>query len=945
MKSALRSSILSLFLAGLSFAAGPAVSEAGNQQISNAWARYQEGAALLSNGQVDQAIVCLTQTVQFFQAHTSTSTSHLVSAADMTANAFMANGNAASAEDAMRLVLAWYESRNETNQAGYADACRKTGLICYYRGHYADAIPLLHSAALLYAELKGNTHPETAKLYHLLGANYYCLGRYADAESWYTQALSAKHSAFGTNHLETARTLNNLAILYDAQAKYDIAEPLYRQALAIKEQLLGPDHPDTAHELNNLAILYQIRKQYDKAEPLLRRALNVRLAAFGTNSTLTAQSLNNLAGLLILRNQPREAEPLLQLALAVRRNIYGTNHLETAQSLHSLAQCYAASHRFDEAGNLYDECLAVRIPALGSNHQAVAEVYRDYAALFDQQSNYFKAAAWYEKALKCWEAAAGLTGGESFSDSFRSEQQRMCASYIQALNQIQLSNTTAIASSTEKAFYAMELARARRFLDQLSASSASWRGNLSDADRAREEQLRNNIKLLQESRARELMKPAAQQNQSLIVDLGLQLGSLQRQCSELEKEFSLNYPRYMEVRNPSPVTIAEMQSDVLVSNEVFLCFWEGESRLFACCITRGSYGLYALPYDRPAVKRMLVDYLRAIIDEQSCEQYKSAAYAVYTAILQPFLDQIDCDESAALIVVPHGMLSSIPLEALVTSTNGSDFSELSYLFEKIPVTYVPSAMALRAIRADIRDGRFSDPSRLPGLLVGDPVYTESQARQAGLLSPSDTMTGSVISIEALPATRTEIETVATILYGSNRTDYTFSGKRAQESILKSLSSSNLLTRFRLLHFATHAFLPGDIKGIPDPCLALSLYGTGAEDGLLNMTEIFDLDLDADLVTLSSCQTGWIEGRDRMEGISGLARSFFFAGTPSLLVTLMDIDDDGTAEFMRYLYSHIYSSAQPASLVQALNATRGHMLSSDFSHPIYWAPFILVGEWR
>ena len=160
-----------------------------------------------------------------------------------------------------------------------------------------------------------------------------------------------------------------------------------------------------------------------------------------------------------------------------------------------------------------------------------------------------------------------------------------------------------------------------------------------------------------------------------------------------------------------------------------------------------------------------------------------------------------------------------------------------------------------------------------------------------------------------------------------------------------MNASGSLSEYRFIHFATHGILPGEIRGLSEPCLALSLYGDPANDGFLKMSEIFGLRLDADQVVLSACQTGIEEPGAQGQGISGLGRAFFYAGTPRLLVSLWSISDQGTMEFMKEFYSGLEGRPGARTTLDALDAARKKMLAGPFASPFYWAPFVLLGEWR
>ena len=165
-----------------------------------------------------------------------------------------------------------------------------------------------------------------------------------------------------------------------------------------------------------------------------------------------------------------------------------------------------------------------------------------------------------------------------------------------------------------------------------------------------------------------------------------------------------------------------------------------------------------------------------------------------------------------------------------------------------------------------------------------------------------------------------------------------------------MNADSSIQRYRYIHLATHGFLGMQIEDIAEPCLALSIYGDPTDDGFLKMSEIFGLNLDADMVVLSACNTGAVEGNEaRSEGLSGLARAFFFAGTPRLTVTLWSIADESTVKLMKSYYQRLKDRDDGRTHISTLDALRQAKIEmidgGTYSHPFYWAPFILLGEWK
>jgi CHAT domain-containing protein len=311
-----------------------------------------------------------------------------------------------------------------------------------------------------------------------------------------------------------------------------------------------------------------------------------------------------------------------------------------------------------------------------------------------------------------------------------------------------------------------------------------------------------------------------------------------------------------------------------------------------------------------------------------------------------------------LVIVADGALNFVPFEALVTNDRGGDYSSLDYLVKTNKVSYAPSASVTAAVR---------DQKRTAGrniLLVADPIFSANDPRlqrgsavggnQAestrglGLDSAVTDVTGSQIPsappsggpprLSRLAGTRTEAEQISRLA--------TTSGAQADMWLDLSANEHELKTReiqsYRVLHVATHGIL--DAQRPQFSGLVLSLVGNkNDDDGFLRTNEVFNLKLGAPLVMLSACESG-LGKVQRGEGVIGLTRAFMYAGAPTVGVTLWSVADKPTAELMTDFYQHLLGpNASPSSAMR--EAQLAMISGKKYSAPFYWAPFVLVGEWK
>ena len=348
-----------------------------------------------------------------------------------------------------------------------------------------------------------------------------------------------------------------------------------------------------------------------------------------------------------------------------------------------------------------------------------------------------------------------------------------------------------------------------------------------------------------------------------------------------------------------------------------------------------------------------------------------AAYGIYRDLLKPLENHWSGAEH--IIFVADNALASLPMGMLLRDdvapvTEGrqlfSGFKELPWLIRTHAVSKTPSLASFALLR---RTG-VSNEKRLAFLGVGDPVFdplapvqtTDSGQSRGGIdfaLRAISTTRGlekaSLIDLPRLPDTADEIRAIADVVGSDVKRDI-FIGSRANEQKIRHMNSTGALRNYRILSFATHGLIPGDLDGLMSPALALSAPSDGAtepwDDGLLTAEEIMELDLDADWAILSACNTASAQASST-EAFSGLGRAFFYAGARSLLLSNWPVFSDSTRRLMVSLFKHEAGAtgraqALRAAMLETMNTGQfdnGNGLIISYAHPLFWAPFTLVGD--
>ena len=440
-----------------------------------------------------------------------------------------------------------------------------------------------------------------------------------------------------------------------------------------------------------------------------------------------------------------------------------------------------------------------------------------------------------------------------------------------------------------------------------------------------------------------------------------------------EQTISKKYPKYAQFKNPIPLNVKYIQEKLLKEGELILSLWIGDNQLYACLIGKINFSFFVHSVSEENLRFKISQFMGCIEQKIEVSLYKEVAFLLYQEVLSPFVKDLDLSDVNLLYIIPHGVLAKLPFDALVEDTHGNDYRDLSYVMNKVDIVYAPSVSTLNIIRQTNVSNFGNNINRHPVLLFGDPIYTAKQAHMIEALDSQQVLVFNIgmedtaqqliyndqslnkmatraikiqddgkINLVPLPGSRKEVEYISQLFYGTKNNPNIFTGTEANESTVKWLNSNKKLANYKYIHFATHGILPGKIDGLSEPCLALSIYGDKSEDGFLKMGEIFSLEMAADVIILSACETA-VEGDVELaQDISGLARAFFYAGTRNVIATFWSISDVGTFEFMVKYYKGLKNHPEN-TIVKALNQAKREQKQGEYSHPYFWASYMLIGD--
>ncbi len=920
------------------------------------------------------------------------------------ARLYQSMGRIGEAEPLFQRALALREKALGPDHADVARSLRALAVLYQVQARYADAEPLLKRALAIREKNFGVDHRTVGNILIDLGALHRIQGRPGEAETLLKRALVIHETTFGPEHTSVGDDLEQLGILYRNLGRFGEAEPLLQRSLMIRESSFGAKHLMIGHSANNLADLYRGQRRIAEAERYYKRAIEILEQSLGANHRLLGNTIINLAELYRIDGRLADALPLYERGLAIHQQSLPPDHPDIGIGLTRLALLYQAQGRLNDAEPLLRRALEMRERALGPDHPAVASALNGLATLAVARSDWAQAAQLWRRStdLIRRRAEAGVPGdgdGEN-SEALRAHWQfRRLVKAVYRAGEDRSGDGAAAREMFEIAQWALG-SEAAASVAQMAARGASNDPGLAGLVRERQD-------LTGEWQVKDRQLIAAKSmtpdKRSLNSEAALTrlLAAIDARIAEIDRLFAKDFPDYTALARPRPISVADVQAG-LRDDEALVLFLDTPATLpmpedtFVWVVTRTGVrwgrsalgnrvlthevgalrcGLDATAWSGKGAERCAslvgVDRDRAPVAGQLLPFDTARAHRLYTALFGGVQDLI---RDKHLLIVASGVLARLPFQVLVTRPPGTgDLRSVPWLARQHATTILPAPSSLKSLR------RIARPSaaRLPMIGFGNPLLDGPDSRFADLakrarerqqcpdrplrrrigelvavqrgVEPVVTRDGAVDLVRLrqqmpLPETADEICAVARDVKADMRELRL--GARATEREVKTLSARGELARFRIVHFATHATLADQLRGVTEPGLILTPpeQADDYDDGYLSATEIAGLKLDAEWVILSACNTA--AGSDSgAEALSGLAQAFLYAGARALLVSHWAVDSDAAVKLVTSAVREIARNPRLGRSEALRRATLAMLDAGEANqaHPAFWGPFVVVGE--
>lgn len=756
----------------------------------------------------------------------------------------------------------------------------------------------------------------------LLGYIFGKLGEIDQQISHYQQALDLLG---GTNDLVgRAYALHNLGYTLGVLGRIDRAHRYLDESLTLCEATSEEDL--TPLVLNALAWTHRLSGDFEKAEKYGLHALRLRGDDLGRGISLLV-----LGRIHQDQRHSEKARKYYNDALDLFKRLGDDDG--TAAALRHLGRLEEKENPRN-AIQLHQQSLKV-LPA-SVNRIAEAEALFGLARGHARLGNLDRATETMAQALEIVEAGRAQVDNEDIASAFFATKQEYFDFYIDLLMQFHQETQDKI--WLKKAFRANERSRARSLFDTLGQSGIGLQDNRDKDLLTRERSLKR--KLLS---SRYLLSTARLENAEAEARrrTAKKIRMIETELSQIRREIRNEYPVYAELSDPQPIGSDQAQASLLDEETALLAFRLGAGRSFLWILTQTSIDAVVLPRKELIEESVILanESLAASKDIIYLESVQRALRQLGRILLDEALPAL---EQRRLVIITDGMLQTVPFASLLVKT--SDSEEPSFLSSTHEISYIPSASILAAIRSTA-----SKPSRPQQQIAifADPIFQPTDPRIRNEIgAPQD----------GLPKDRNQElssgprdKPLKRLTHSGREAQYIYNLADPEHSLIAMGTEatrdhflSSRLEDHSYIHIATHAIL--DPQWPEASSLVLSRFGNQGRpiDGLLRTGEIYALDLRAELVTLSACQTA--QGRDlRGEGIIGWTQGFLYAGAKRVIVSLWSVDDEATAELMRSFYRSLFQEGMTpsAALRSAQEEIRRH---PRWQTPYFWAGFVLQGEY-
>jgi CHAT domain-containing protein/Tfp pilus assembly protein PilF len=873
-------------------------------------------------------------------------------------------------------------SGNKSRDEDFAMFYQNIGIVYANKGDYEKAVDYFLKSLDIDKKVLSILDPKLAQIYQNLGRLYEMTDRYEESLDYFNKAEQIYLNKFGSKHQVLASIYHNEGGIYTYQADYEKALIYFNKALTIYKENLNPNHPNILLVLVNIGYVYEKQSNYAEAIKYYRQSIPP-----DENNSSIIKPYRNLANIYFILKNDQEAEKYFKLALDKSQKLLGPKSPETAFcNLYYGKMLSLRKDNSSEGLKMLQNALDIYKDVFGPQNRDVSDAYKYIGEYYSHKGNNEKALGYFQKAL--------IAGFPNFSDtlivsnpeitkstpdyyllevinkkadalyaiyhsnpkqlkyltssfqtytlavnmierlraSYQSEESKLLISgleknaFLNAIKtSIQLFNKTNDSQYLDESMKFAEKSKAAVLLSSMRDTEAKEVGNLPAEMKESEKNLK--VELASYNKFIFEEKQNLNSNQSKIKFWSDKIFEINQKYDSLIKVFEIKYPEYFDLKYNNEVIKSKSVMDHLADNQALIEYTLTDTLLYAMVFADKQMHIIQTKVDSSFL--IEIRKLRDITSSQgnqdfnkvNYDQFVSASCKLYNYLIKPAKSYL---KKKRLIIIPDGEIGYVSFDILLTrqpKPDETDFRDLPYLIAENSISY--------AVSATLLFNEFKKPGKKieRRLLAFAPTYDNIKHVDIKDLINKK---GERSVLMPIPGVQKEVENISHIFSGS-----VFENKQATEANFKARAGN-----YGLLHLAMHTIINDE-----NPLYSKLVFYQNNDkqnDGLLNTFELFNMDLNAQLAVLSACNTG-TGLLQRGEGIMSLARGFFYAGVPSIVMTLWSVEDYSGVELMTSFYTALAEGKTKDVALQ--QAKLNYLQNSDQlkAHPHFWAAYVNIGD--
>lgn len=808
-------------------------------------------------------------------------------------------------------------------------------------GRYDGVIERLNLVEDIYNN-HSSDQPDFFKLYNFYGAAHTELGNYEKAIEYQKRSLLLNIETFGENHQNTAIAHSAMSNTYGRIDKYQQALDHAEKAIAIGKEFYHETHyimgiftALRAHGLKGLG-------EYEKSLELFIKARDIIIEDLGPNHAYAALFTQNV-GTVYYDQMKDYDKAIMEYEKAFHIwNKVGKKHPNLALTYNTMGSLYNRKEDYATALGLFQKGMVANVldfhDSLGLSNPEFTEVLDDWYLLI---SMYNKAVCLTQLGKE--DPKQLVLAMETFArckDMIRQIQ----ISHIRYQDKIinahrahdayssgirlgwLLDDVSSSLNGFELAFDFAENNRGFTIYENLSENLAQEFSGLSKKETEVEQQLKRDQSFYK-SQLTNIASSRAIVDSSKYRYYQNKLIDTNESIDSLIQVFEYKYARYHQLKYNYETIHSDDVQEKLRENEAFLEYVAMDTSIYLLAVTKNQKHILRLERDSILIN-YATDYHKSFDPtlflqepEAGLKKYTQSARYLYEKLLAPALNQFT-ESIDHLILVPDGNMASLPWELLLTEAPevSMDYGALAYLMKDYTISYAYSATLL------YQDLYQTNRNQSVTMLAFAPSYPEA----FDSISYSSIKSNFRNVLAPLKWNKKEVETISKNINGNY-----YSAEAATESQFKKEAGNH-----RILHLSMHALIDHE-----DPMLSKLVFSPtkdSLEDGMLHTYELYNMDLSAEMVVLSACETG-IGELSRGEGVISLGRAFSYAGCPSVVMSHWSVDDESTAQLMASFYENIAGGQSKATALRNAKLDFVESAVGLKKHPFYWGGFVVMGN--